>query len=799
MSENNDVRKDGKEKLWELRSPEPSESERADIAAIANELGLSEISARLLWGRGYKTPADASCFLSMGDALMHDPYLLPGMSEAVERIERALEDPCEHIVIYGDYDVDGVTSVCTLRLYLSSRAPELKIDHYIPSRTEEGYGMTCAALDRIAERGATLIITVDTGITAEEEVRYASELGIDVIVTDHHECRETLPNAVAVVNPHRSDSAYPFCELAGVGVVFKLISACELAVARREGWSEADAVRGVFAEYADLTAIGTIADVMPLIDENRLIVAYGLSLIEHTKRPGLCALLEAVQSGQGTRGADGNAVPPKKRRINAGFIGFGIAPRINAAGRMAHANIAAELFLTTDRQRADELALTLCDINRERQIEENRIAEEAFAKIEAECDLKNDRVIVVAGECWKQGIIGIVASRVVEKYGMPAILITFDGAHRDEDDIDLDEDDYADDINIDDADTDVEGGEDNEDAAGEKQPHTSPYDIGKGSGRSVRGINLCDALTSCADILTRYGGHELAAGLSVERGRVDEFRRRINEYARSRLGGEDIRLTVTADCEVAGGKLSMQLAEELRAMEPCGVANPTPSFILRDATVMRITPIGAGKHTKLMINVASGIGGASADAGMRGGILTALWFGMQPSALGFRENDSIDLLFTLDINEFRGVSSLQLLITDARLSQKRIDEKRRDRELYDSIMSGKRAADADQLPDRADFTAVYRAVCRELEAGRDTFSADVSRHIAGARINPIKFRIILSVFAETGILAVDEPMRDIFRLSLRPRGHGKADLEGSDIMRRLRAAVGKNNSETEEL
>lgn len=783
MSENNDI-KIGGGKIWELRSPEPNESELRDIYAIADELRLSHVTARLLWGRGYKTPADASCFLSMGDALMHDPFLLPGMQEAVERIEAALADPAEHIVIYGDYDVDGVTSVSTLRLYLSSRAPELLIDHYIPSRTEEGYGMTCSALDKIAERGATLIITVDTGITAEEEVRYAAELGIDVIITDHHECRETLPNAVAVIDPHRSDSLYPFCELAGVGVVFKLISACELARARREGRSDADAVRGVFADYADLTAIGTIADVMPLVDENRLIVAYGLSLIEHTKRPGLCALLDAVQSGQGTRNADGTAAAPKKRRINAGFIGFGIAPRINAAGRMAHANIAAELFLTSDRKRADELAATLCDINRERQIEENRTAEEAFAKIEAECDLKEDRVIVVAGDNWKQGIIGIVASRVVEKYGMPAILITFDGAHRDDDDDD-DDDDTLDDI-INDA-----GGDD--DTVDGRRTCGSPTDIGKGSGRSVRGINLCDALTSCADILTRYGGHELAAGLSVERGKVDEFRRRINEYARRRLGGEEIRLTVTADCEVAGGELSMHLAEELRAIEPCGVANPTPSFILREATVMRITPIGAGKHTKLMINTNAGTGGRAG-----GTILTALWFGMQPSALGFRENDSIDLLFALDINEFRGVSSLQLLITDARLSRGRIDEKRRDRELYEGIMSGAVAAEPIYLPERADFTAAYRAICRELEAGRDTFAADIATHLAGARMNPIKFRIILSVFAETGIFAVEEPRQDIFRLSQLPRGRGKVDLEGSGIMRRLRASVVKNNSKTEE-
>jgi len=742
--------KSTKEKIWELRCAQPTDDGGAE-AAISSALGVSPIVARLLCGRGYKTPEAARTFLTMGDTLIHDPFLLPDMAAAVERIERALADPSEHIVIYGDYDVDGVTSVSALYLYLLGRDPGLDIEYYIPSRSEEGYGVTCAALDTIAAHGATLVITVDTGITAEAEVDYAAKLGIDVIVTDHHECRETLPRAVAVINPHRSDSPYPFRDLAGVGVVFKLICACESAISKERGEPESDGVRRAFRGFADLAAIGTIADVMPLTDENRMIVAYGLSQIEHTKRPGLAALLEAAQSGHGVKGADGQASAPKKRRVNAGYIGFGIAPKINAAGRMASADIAADLFLTSDRRRADELAARLCEINRERQVEENRTAEEAFVRIEEECDPENDRVIVVADDAWKQGIIGIVASRVVEKYGMPAILITFDGCHR-----------------------------------GEEDAEPQPDDIGKGSGRSVKGINLCNALGSCADILTRYGGHELAAGLSVERGRIDEFRRRINEYARARLNGGEVRLTVNADCEVKGSDLTMELAGELRAFEPCGVANPTPSFVLKNATVMRISAIGAGKHTKLTVN---------AD----GNVLGAVWFGMPAASLDFHENDKIDLLFTLDINEFRGISSLQLLVSDARLCDDRRNAINEDRRRFDGIRNGTGSVDESMIPTRRDFARVYRALNRELCGGHDTFTAStalwlINRDMPNDPVGYLKFRVVLDIFDEMGIFRVDEPTADCFRICAVP-SRGKTDLEGSRLLRRLRErCTGENKT-----
>ncbi len=742
------------EKLWELRGGVPGVTGETEIAEISAALGVSRIVARLLWGRGYKTPEAARSFLSMGETLLHDPCLLPDMSRAVERIERALEDPAEHVVIYGDYDVDGVTSVSTLYLYLRERNPNINIEYYIPSRSEEGYGMSCAAIDTLNTRGATLIITVDTGITAEKEVEYASSLGIDVIVTDHHECRETLPRALAVVNPHRADSRYPFCELAGVGVVFKLICACEIALCRRRGEADADGVRRAYGSWSDLAAIGTIADVMPLTDENRMIVACGLSLIERTRRPGLAALLEAAQSGSGVKGADGSSSAPKKRQVNAGYIGFGIAPRINAAGRMANAGIAADLFLTSDPVRAAQLAERLCEINRERQAEENRTAEEAFAKIEAECDLEKDRFIVVADDAWQQGIIGIVASRVVEKYGLPAMLITFSGTKK--------------------------PSEDSE--AESEQP--SPEDMGKGSGRSIKGVNICDALASCSDILARYGGHELAAGLSVERGKLAELRIRLNEYARVRLDSDRIKPTLPADCEVSGADLTMSLATELRAFEPCGVANPTPAFILRDAVVMRISSIGAGKHTKLTLNA-------------EGNVLGAVWFGMPASALDFHENDSIDLLFNLGINEFRGISSLQLMVSDARLCAARLEETEGQRRRFAEIMAGA-AFDAgeDVIPERRDFAHVYRTLSRELRVGRNAFTDVtamwlINREFASPereaeKICYLKFRAILAIFEEMKIFGVSEPTPGSFCISALP-ANGKTDLEGSALLHRLRA------------
>ena len=350
-------------KVWQAKyCPGNSETDGV-IKDISKETGLSELCSRLIFNRGFKTAEGAKKFLNNEEAILHDPFLLKDIVPAIERIKKAIEDR-ETIAIYGDYDVDGVTSVSMLYLYLSSLGGG-EIGYYIPSRDGEGYGLSCSAIDKLAARGVSLIITVDTGITAYEEADYARSLGIEMVITDHHECRPELPECCAVINPHRNDCSYPFAELAGVGVVFKLICAYEMMRCRESGEPEINGVRRICNEYADLAAIGTIADVMPIIDENRLIVTIGLKMIESTKRLGLAALIEAANTPAASSGQ-----APKKRKITSSFIGYGIAPRINAAGRISTATKAVELLLADTVESAREYAKELCDINRQRQIED---------------------------------------------------------------------------------------------------------------------------------------------------------------------------------------------------------------------------------------------------------------------------------------------------------------------------------------------------------------------------------------------------------------------------------------------
>ena len=588
------------EKIWKLRETLPTEER--DAAVLSRDLGISPVLAKLLCRRGYRTTDDARGFFGCTDTVLHKPLLMKDMDKAVARMRRAVENG-EKILIYGDYDVDGVTSVSLLYLYLTSLGADVR--YYIPSRTGEGYGLSAAALDKFAAEGVTCIITVDTGVTANDEVRYATELGIDMVVTDHHECRLPLPEAVAVVNPHRPDCPYPFKELAGVGVAFKFVTAFESELALARGEREIDGVRKICLEYADLMAIGTVADVMPLVDENRVMVKFGLDKLQHTDRPGLAALIE-----------EANADSTRRKRITASFIGYTLAPRLNAAGRMRDASLAVSLLLAKEPAEARRLAVELCRINLERQQEEGRMAEEAFARIDEEFDLDQTRILVLEADHWRQGVIGIVASRVTERYARPAILITFDGA-----------------------------------VSGEP----SAFDAGKGSGRSLKGINLVEALSDSADILDKFGGHELAAGLTVKRGRLDELRRRLNEYVATHTDSSAVGVSLDVDMELDLSNATLSLADELLSLEPFGTGNPQPRFLLRDLVVERITELGGGKHLKLTVS-----------SGSRS--LFALLFSTSRSEIEFCEGDRIDLLATLDVNEFRDVRSVQLTVQDIKLS-----------------------------------------------------------------------------------------------------------------------------------
>lgn len=723
-----------KNKVWSVLYQNDCGEKDATVKKLAEELDVSELTAKLLYNRGYETPEKAKSFLENETSVLHDPFKLADVRAAIERIKKAIETN-ERIVIYGDYDVDGVTAVSTLYLYLKELGGD--VDYYIPKRDGEGYGVSCGAIDRLAERGVTLIITVDTGITANDEVEYAREKGIDMVITDHHECRPELPDACAVVNPHRADCEYPFKELAGVGVVFKVICAYETMLCEEKGTPVIDGIRRVCKKYADLTAIGTIADVMPIVDENRLIVALGLKMISETERRGLAALIDAVTAKK--EAPSKPVVSNKKRKITSSFIGYGIAPKINAAGRISSASKAVELLLAESDEEAEQMADELCEINRQRQVEENRIAEQAYKKIEQTHDFENDKVIIIEDDNWNQGIIGIVASRITEKYGLPSILISFDGATR---------------------------------------GYPSPDDNGKGSGRSVKGMNLVNAMNYCEDLLCKYGGHELAAGLTIERENIDAFRRKINEYADKFLGEEQILAQIEADCEVEMHDITMKQALELYRLEPFGVANSVPVFVLRNAELVKLIPIGGGKHTKLMISK-SGVS------------LNAVYFGVQPAKLPLLEGNLVDIAFNLDINEYQNVKSIQLIVRDIKLSeeyeQKCLDIKNR----YEEINSGEQFdVEENVIPTRDDFAAVYTIIRREFRLGHDTLTTDMLLSLInkseGAEINYIKLQFIIKILNELKICGVEVTGTDRYKFDVYFSA-SKTNIEKSSILKMLRS------------
>ena len=729
-----------RERVWTLHETKDGAGTTKEIRDLADGLQMSELCAKLLYNRGFRTIEQAERFLKNEETQLHDPFLLKDADLAVERIRLSLERR-EKTVIYGDYDVDGVTAVSVLYLYLKERGAN--VSYYIPSRNGEGYGLSCAALDRLKADGVSFIITVDTGITANEEVAYASSIGMDMVITDHHECRAELPEACAVVNPHRPDCPYPFKELAGVGVVFKVICALEMDACRRAGTPIIDGIRRISYAYADLTAIGTIADVMPLVDENRLIVALGLRLIAKTERKGLAALIDA-SSAPGVKptslSANGRTAP-KKKKITSSLIGYGIAPRINAAGRISNASKAVELLLAEDDETAARMAQELCEINRCRQVEENRIAEQAYRRIEQSHDFERDRIIVLEDNGWQQGIIGIVSSRITEKYGLPSILISFDGTVRAEDQ------DTAD-------------------------------DVGKGSGRSIKGLNLVEAMNHCEDLLVKYGGHELAAGLTIERGQVEAFRRRINEYAAQRLDEKALAVQMEADCEVRMSELTMSLAQELGRMEPYGVANPTPAFVLRDASVQKISSISGGKHTKLLIS-GDGIS------------MYGMYFGVSADTLDFHEGDHVDVLFHLDINEFQNIRSLQMIVQDIKPSERFHRHCASMQSRYESIRSGGMFdEEEDIIPVRDDFALVYTVIRREFRMGHDKISDRTLLSLVNTQnpgqVNYIKLQYILLILHEMKVCGVERQGGGVNRYSVYFNA-SKTNLEKSSILHKLRS------------
>ena len=718
-----------KEKNWIIKSTDTPDF-NSKISEIASVLGINPVVAKLLYNRGYEDVSSAKSFIYMESEMLSDPFLLKDVEKGIEAVRRAIRDNVK-ITVYGDYDVDGVTSVCTLYLYLKSLGAD--VEYYIPNRAGEGYGVSSAAIDAIKESGSTLIITVDTGITANEEVKYAKSIGVDFIITDHHECRTELPEALAVINPHRPDCEYPFKELAGVGVVFKFICAYEERVFEKKRRAAAEKI---FSNYADLVAIGTIADVMPLKEENRIIVRYGLGMIENTERIGLAALIDAASAKTEAQRA---AARRKKTKITSGYIGYTLAPRINAAGRIKTASMAVELFLSEDRTRALEIAEELCRTNKERQAEENKIMREAYSKIE-NYDIENNPVIVLDADNWHHGVIGIVSSRITEKYCRPSILVSFEG---------------------------------NEGSA------PSPDDVGKGSGRSIKGMNLVDALCYCSEHLVKFGGHELAAGLSVSRGELDNFIAKINEYAKDNLSDDDMIPTVEADCVLDFEDVNLSLAKSIGILEPYGVSNPPPVFVMRGVTVNEISGVSDGKHTKLAL-------------GNGKSFLSAMYFSNSPSGLGIYVGDKIDVLFNLDINEWGGRECVQLIIRDLKPSKSQqsifVEEKAR----FEEIRCGAHFSESEEImPTRDDFAAVYKLIAASFRAGTDTLShRDITSRFRGEgrRIGYAKLKIIIMVFKELNILGITDVSDEVYKFSIHYTT-SKTELDKSNLLRRLRSQL----------
>jgi len=689
-----------KTKRWVIAAPD-----EAHVRLLAQDCGFAPLTAAVLAARGIETREQAEAYLSCDPAGLHDPMLLADMDKAVDAIRSAIARK-ERIVVYGDYDVDGVTATCTLVHYLRSIGADCA--YYIPNRLSEGYGLSNAAMQQLYNEGTRLLVTVDSGITADDEIAAAHALGMTVVVTDHHECHEILPAADAVVDYKRRDCRYPFRHLAGVGVAFKLICALSGNAA------------AVLDRYADLVALGTVADVMPIIGENRIIVAEGLRGMADTKNLGLEMLLR--EAGM------------KGKRLTSSTISFVLAPRINAAGRMGQAELAAELFLTSDPVRAQELASLLCEQNKQRQNEENQILEQALVRLRTEYNPLEDKIIVLAGEGWHHGVIGIVCSRLCDRYGCPVVLIALDDG------------------------------------------------IGKGSGRSVKGFNLFEALSSCEDLLDKYGGHELAAGLTIDETNVSDLRERLRTFADEHVTMSDLVPQLHIVCPIQPEWINEQNIMGLSVLEPFGMQNSQPIFCMNDMVVEEITPISSDRHVRLTL---------SKD----GARFQAMLFGTGMGGLGFVQGNMVDIAFYLEINEFRGRRTVQLTLKDVRLSECENMADQKLLNLYNTYMAdGPLTAREARvlLPERADLVAVWRHVICRAEAGRLSVPSNaLSRRIAWESrrdINIGRLFVCLDVFSESSLISYHfrEGMLNII---LKPY-EGKADISKSVVLATLQSMAG---------
>ena len=543
------------------------------VNKIVEEHVISTLLAKILVNRGIVDSKQIKVFLEPQRHDFHNPFDMLDMEMAVNRIIEAINNK-EKTIIYGDYDVDGITSITVLKKFLNERG--LDVDYYIPNRLEEGYGLNKEAIEEIAKKGYKLMITVDCGISGVEEVELANSLGIETIITDHHEQLDVLPNAYAIINPKRRDNTYPFRGLAGVGVVFKVIQAISMKLNLDEK---------EYLKYLDIVCIGTISDIVPLVDENRVIAKLGLMLVKCTKNVGLKELIE--ESGYKT--------------IDSGMVSFGIAPRINACGRMGKQEEALELFLTDNPEKAKTITKRLNEYNIQRQETEKQIFEQAISELEKE-NLEEKSSIVLAGENWHHGVIGIVASRITEKFFKPTILICIED------------------------------------------------DIGKGSGRSVPGFDLHEALAQSSKYLEKYGGHEMAVGLSLKKENIQEFKNHFEEYAKSK-GVKDIVPIINVDSEITKKDINKATVEQIKLLEPFGEQNKQPLLIYKNLKIASIRALSEGKHLKLMLKDENEI-------------INAIGFNLGELSEEYLIGDKVDVVGTLEINAYNGQEQIQINLKD---------------------------------------------------------------------------------------------------------------------------------------
>jgi single-stranded-DNA-specific exonuclease len=623
-------------------------------------------------------------FLNPDISRLHDPFLMDGMERAVWRILQAVAGQ-EDILIYGDYDVDGVTATSILYNFLRSRGARVR--YFIPDRMEDGYGLTMSSAEKVRQLGPSLVVTVDCGITSAEEVRFLTGSGIDVIVTDHHECKDVLPEALAVMNPHKPGCGYPFKELCGAGVVFKLVQAICMREAGAAGSKD-------YLKYIDLAALATIADIVPLKDENRIIASFGLKAMQSTQNPGMAALVKAAGFGG--------------KEITSYAAAFGLAPRVNAAGRLGSAERSVRLFTSDDRVLAEALAKELDEENRQRQETENKILEAAISYIEENLDPAREKVLVVCGEGWHHGVVGIVSSKITERYNRPSLIIAID----------------------------EEGN-------------------GKGSGRSIKCFNLFKALTSCEDLLDRFGGHEMAAGISIHSSRIEELRRRINEYADSVLTDADMLPCLRVDAFVGRGEITLESVREIGRMAPFGEANHNPNFGYMALKITDIKTMSGGKHLKLKLTDASFCA-------------EAVGFGIGSIADQYKVGDVVDLVFNPDINVWNGSEKVQLYIKDIKpcvftnLDKNIVFTKPNDYnniivQIVNTFKGQYRLGPSVLIPERQELEAVYRYVRSGSKAAGGAFSI-CDLYEASAQLAE-KYRVDMNIFKLKRALEIFEELR----------------------------------------